>query len=796
MKVAFYNHTSVVSGAEISLLLTAKHMTEAEPVLFAPEGELLERARQEGIRTEGIPSYRARMSRNPLKLLKGMAGMAVAGYRFASTVRKRDVDLIHANSLRAGLMASLFAWHHKRPVVWHVRDNPPGGFVGGMIQYVSRKLVDATIGISSAVVSRMDGKGLGTRLHLVHNGVELKPMDDLTKRRHRRIIREEFRTGQDSEVLVIIGQIAPWKRQEDAIRATALLAAEGRDVVLWVVGEAKFRQENIEYGEFLKELAAELGITDRVRFTGFRNDVMEICCAADLLLLCSDNEPFGRVLIEAMSQSLPTVATNAGGVPEIIAHGESGMLYEVGDVDGLTHHLEGLLSLPEERRKMGERAAERVRQLFTIQNTVKKIESIYRGVLEEAQAAGRLKPRGAGQAADRAKASGAAGKDAPRIAIVHDYLNQMGGAERVVGVLHKMYPDAPIFTTIADRSKLLEELKDADIRTTWMQGIPGILKRFKLFFWLYPLAVRSMKLEGYDLIISSSSAYAKGAPKAPKAVHVCYCHTPMRFAWDYRSYMEGVRAPALLKGAARLMQPALRLWDVVTTKRVDHLIANSSIVQKRIEQHYGRSSKIIFPPVNVSRFEETASGEIGDYFLVVSRLVSYKRIDLAVEACTKQGLPLVVVGDGPDRKRLESLAGPTVRFAGRLPDEEVVHLMRGCKAFLFPGLEDFGITPLEANACGRPVVAFRGGGALDTVVPGLNGVYFDRQTAEALAEALHEVDAIRWNPAQIRRHAERFDEARFREELSDYIATALNRKPEAPALPAVAKAQFERSVGS
>ncbi|CAM3643917.1 glycosyltransferase [Cohnella lubricantis] len=362
-----------------------------------------------------------------------------------------------------------------------------------------------------------------------------------------------------------------------------------------------------------------------------------------------------------------------------------------------------------------------------------------------------------------------------RVAIVHDYLNQMGGAERVVAVLHRLFPSAPIYTTIVDRERLLAELQDADIRTTWMQRIPGILKRFKQFFWLYPLAVRSINLSDYDLVISSSSAYAIGAPVKTGAVHVCYCHTPMRFAWDFSAYMEGMRLPALLKGLAKGLTLLLRIWDRTVARDVDLLIANSSVVRERVQACYGRESKLVYPPVDVSRFS-VSSLPSEDYYLVVSRLVSYKRIDLAVKACSELGVPLLVVGDGPDGDRLQSFAGGTVKFLGRLPDEQVVQYMQRCRALLFPGLEDFGITPLEANACGRPVIAYRGGGALDTIVPGLNGVFFDHQDAGSLADTLRAFEGYSWDPEAIREHAMQYDGSVFAESLLRSIRQALSKK--------------------
>lgn len=362
-----------------------------------------------------------------------------------------------------------------------------------------------------------------------------------------------------------------------------------------------------------------------------------------------------------------------------------------------------------------------------------------------------------------------------KVAIVHDYLNQMGGAERVVAVFRKMYPDAPIYTTIVDEDKLLPEFKDAVIYTTWMQRIPGILRRFKLFFWLYPFAVSSMKLKGYDLILSSSSAYAKGAPKERGSVHVCYCHTPMRFAWDFEGYMEGVAVPRSLKRIAKWLTLPLQRWDRSNSARVDRLIANSTIVKERINRTYGIKAPIIFPPVDISRFSVSEEGP-GDYFLVVSRLVSYKRMDLAVQACTRLGQKLLIIGDGTDRQRLERMAGETVTFLGRRSDEEVVRYMQHCRALIFPGLEDFGITPLEVNACGRPIIAYRAGGALDTVVAEQTGLFFEEQSVESLMDAIKRFEVYDWDAARIRLHAEAFSEEVFMERLQSSIDGAMNAR--------------------
>ncbi|WP_373231255.1 glycosyltransferase family 4 protein [Cohnella sp.] len=382
MRVAFYNHTGVVSGAEISLLLMAKNMRMAEAILFAPEGELTERARVAGLQVVPIKGYRARLSKNPLRLMIDVIGMLGAGLRLARMIRFHSIDIIHANSLRAGIMAALFIWLHRRPLVWHVRDNLPKGLIGKGIDRLARLTVKAIIGISQSVFIGFDRKKLANRIHLVHNGVEIHECSDQERERWKVEIRKELNLPLQSKVILIIGQIAPWKRQEDAIRATKRLLDSGHDVYLCVVGEPKFGQACNDYWDSLQEITANMGLEDRVRFTGFRKDVVEICCAADLLFLCSDNEPFGRVIIEAMSQSIPVIATRAGGVPEIIDHEQSGLLYEVGDLNGLWGCAERLLNDDDLRLRIVGNAEERVNDFFTIQNTVYKVETLYTSILK------------------------------------------------------------------------------------------------------------------------------------------------------------------------------------------------------------------------------------------------------------------------------------------------------------------------------------------------------------------------------------------------------------------------------
>ncbi|MBM2810648.1 MAG: glycosyltransferase family 4 protein [Chloroflexi bacterium] len=357
-----------------------------------------------------------------------------------------------------------------------------------------------------------------------------------------------------------------------------------------------------------------------------------------------------------------------------------------------------------------------------------------------------------------------------RVALVHDYLNQYGGAERVLEALHDIYPDAPVYTSLYDRATMPAHFGAWDIRTSFLQRVPLSRRFHRAMLMLYPLVFESFDLTKYDVVISNSSAWAKAVITPPDTLHVCYCLAPMRFAWTYQDYVERERLGGLARRALPSVMHYLRIWDTVTADRVDRFIGISRAVVARIQKYYRREADLIAPPVDVEN--APFSVEAGDNFLVVSRLVPYKRVDLAVDACTRHGLPLEIVGDGRDRSRLESAAGPTVRFRGHLSDDEVRLALSHCRAFLFPGEEDFGIAPIEAMAAGRAVIAYAGGGALDTMVDGVTGRFFSPQTPEALAEQLLQFRATAYSPSAIREHAMEFDTRSFQRKVEQYVDAA------------------------
>lgn len=346
-----------------------------------------------------------------------------------------------------------------------------------------------------------------------------------------------------------------------------------------------------------------------------------------------------------------------------------------------------------------------------------------------------------------------------KIALVHDYFIQMGGAERVAAAMHDSFPTAPMYTTVALPHRLPKGLRGADIRTSAMQWLPGMEQRFRQYFMLYPFAVEHFDLSEFDLIFSSSSGYAKGVRRRSNAVHVCYCHTPMRWVWRYEDYVARENFGRVKKSLLPLSMWGLKKWDLRAARQPNYYIANSQLVAQRIKQVYGRDSIVIPPPIEVDRFR--MSSQVDDYYLVLSRLVPYKRIDLAIEACKRLGRKLVIIGDGPDRERLEKLAGPDTKFLGRQSDSRVNHYASRCRALLFTGEEDFGMVPLEVNAAGRPVIAYRGGGAIETVVDGLTGVFFDKPTSASLETAIEDFESRSWSQKALRTHAERFDSSVF-----------------------------------
>lgn len=358
-----------------------------------------------------------------------------------------------------------------------------------------------------------------------------------------------------------------------------------------------------------------------------------------------------------------------------------------------------------------------------------------------------------------------------RLALVHDWLNQIGGAEDVLVDLVSQYPNAPIYTSLYNPDAMPDFYREWPIRTLWSDRLPGIRTHHQPYLPVYPLVWGRLDLSSYDVILSNKSGFCHGL-QSGEALHVCYCLAPTRYVWNLDAYIEREGLGRAVQTALRPLTTRMQRWDYAAAQRVDHFIAISSEIRDRIWTYYDRASDIIFPPVDTTRFQPVAPDQVEDYYLVVSRLIPYKRIDLAVQAATELGLPLKVGGKGRDLERLQSMAGPTVEFLGFVPDDDLPGLMARAKAFLFPGLEDFGITPVQAQAAGRPVIAYGAGGALDTVIPGITGQHFAALTVESLIDVLQSFDAANYDPHMIREHALQFDRERFLQRIDAYLRDA------------------------
>jgi glycosyltransferase involved in cell wall biosynthesis len=357
-----------------------------------------------------------------------------------------------------------------------------------------------------------------------------------------------------------------------------------------------------------------------------------------------------------------------------------------------------------------------------------------------------------------------------KVALVHDYLVQYGGAERVLEVFAEMFPEAPIYTLIHDDNQLYGAFSDKKIRTSFLQKLPLAKTNHRLFPALMPLAVEDLDLTAYDLVISSSNSYTKGIITRPDAIHICYCHTPMRYAWDdYHRHFQEFNYMSFIKNLLPFAMNYIRLWDKISADRVDYYLANSNNVARRINKYYRLNSEVLYPPVNTEiNFEPNIEGE---YYLMLGRFLPYKHYDIVIEAFVKNGKKLHLVGSGPDEEKLKSLAKGhnNIKFLGRLSDEEAQQQFRECKAFIFASEDDFGIVPVEAMAAGKPVIAYARGGALETVEDGKSGIFFEEQNPESIIEAVEKFETMKFDANYIHNYAQKFSKDNFKQNFYKFL---------------------------
>ncbi len=357
-----------------------------------------------------------------------------------------------------------------------------------------------------------------------------------------------------------------------------------------------------------------------------------------------------------------------------------------------------------------------------------------------------------------------------KIAFVHDYLVQYGGAERVLQAFTEIWPQAPIYTLIHDPEAVHHQFDNKEIRTSFLQKVPFAKKHHRIFPPLMMLAIEQFDLDYYDIVLSDSSSFAKNIITKPDTLHISYCHTPMRYGWDdCQYYTQEYSFPSMVKMISPVLMNYIRMWDWQATNGVDKFIANSKFVQGRIKKYYNRKSIVINPPVDVNRFHISKEVDLGDYFLLVGRMMKYKKMDLVIKAFNKLKLPLKVVGRGVEFKNLQKIAGPTVEFLGRISDEELKKIYSRAQAFIFPQEEDFGIVAIEALASGRPVIAYRAGDVEEHIENEKSGIFFDRQTEKDLIQAIKKFQKTNFDTHYIRQQALKFDKERFKTQIKKLV---------------------------
>lgn len=364
-----------------------------------------------------------------------------------------------------------------------------------------------------------------------------------------------------------------------------------------------------------------------------------------------------------------------------------------------------------------------------------------------------------------------------RIALAHEYLTRRGGAERVLHRIAGLYPDTPIYTLLKNDKIAKEDYKGHTVYESFLGKFPGFLRRrVKYLAPFCPTAAESIDLSKYDVVISSSNSFIKGVVTKPQTLHITYCHAPTNFAWDvFHDYVEDQKKGPLMSFGIKFLAHYIRQWDRQAADRVDYYIANSKLTQKRIKKFYRKDSEVIYPPVDTKRFKPQAKHD--NYFLIVSQLTPYKKIDIAIQAFNRLNLPLVIVGDGADRKRLEKIAGENITFTGFLPDEDVVKYYENCRGFIFAGSDDFGIAPVEAMAAGKPVLALREGGALETIIEGETGEFFDAPIVELLADGVRRLieNESQYDVKNISKHASQFSQERFDKEFKKFVDSKIQQ---------------------
>lgn len=745
VRVAILDHTAQLGGVELALVrlmdtLAERDDVEAQVLLFA-NGPLVGRLRERGHTVEvlpldeGIGTTTREQAAGPLTAVRSAVRAAPFVRRLARRLRELDVDVVHTTTLKADLLGVPAARLARRPLVWHIRDRIAPDYLPGPLVRLMRQV--ATWGPQWVVAnSRATATTLpGVEVTVAHPG--LVPAQ----------IRPEPRPRPVGPVVGLLGRISPTKGQLELVRAAAQVVRRHPGVTFRIIGSPMFGHEEHE-GEVRREIA-RLGLDERVELVGFTDDPAAELDAMTVAVHASPvPEPYGQVVAEAMARGVPVVATDAGGVPEIVIGGPApvGWLVPPGDVDALAAAITAALDDPDEAERRGAAGWQRARTDLGIGPSTDTIVGVWREV------AGR---------------SGPSTHERPRVAIAHDYLTQRGGAERVVLALLQAFPDATVHTTLYDPEGTFPEFRDVDIRVSPLNRVGPLRRHHRAALPFLPFASSALRIDA-DLVVASSSGWAHGFPTTGRTL--VYCHAPARWLYQSERYLGGDPRRSPIGLALLALRAPLRRWDRGAAARADAYLANSRVVRDRVHEAYGIEAEVLPPPfaVDTTGEQETVpeAADWGEgYHLVVSRLLPYKNVDQVIEAF--RGLPerLLVIGAGPLLAPLRAAAPDNVRIATDLTDAQMRWAYGHARALVAASHEDFGLTPLEAGAFGRPTLALRAGGYLDTIAEGVNGAYFDEPTADAIRTAVVVDRDATWDEAAIRAHVEAFSPNRFVERV-------------------------------
>jgi glycosyltransferase involved in cell wall biosynthesis len=701
-----------------------------------------------------------------------LEAMRSAGWQTEALDLRREINLIHDLSCARQLRRIVVRF---RPDIIHAHSSKAGAVariaVFGMSERPSIVYSPHAIAVRLGLTYHLIERVLGPQTQILaaispSECAELRALYLVPKHKLRVIpptVRaDEFvptdreiaraRLGlPDGPLVVGVGRLTAQKDPLAFVRVIqAVSALRGGTRALWV-GDGELR------GDVERAIAAA-GLAGAVTITGWQDDVRPYLAAADVFLSTSAYESFGYATAEALAMKRPAIGSDIGGTTDILMLDRERVLYKPGDDADAAAKVVALLDDAPLAREIAARGCAHVLKEFSPEVMQRSLRDVYRAALNIVRPPTVLN---------------GARKGTPRIAIVSDPLVQRGGAERVVEAMARVFADAPIFALLYSPTSGPPALRER-ITTSGLGRIPGAARRHRMLLPFFPAAIESFDLGGFDVVLSSHHTVAKGLIRGAETVHVCYCHTPMRALWE-RTHEELATLPAPLRPFGASLFRKLRVWDLATVQRVDVFIANSETTSQRILKHYGRDSVVVYPPIDTLRFTPS-DAPAGDYYLVASRLVPYKRVELALEAAQRAQRRLIIVGDGPGRA---ALLRRGAELRGHVSDDELIELMRGARALIFPQLEDFGMTPLEMMACGRPVIAYARGGAAETVIDGETGVLVGEQTPEAFVEGIRRFESLRISAAACRSRAELFSYERFARAISAAVWDAYGSSPRA-----------------